>query len=454
MHRARMYDPLFTTPSVAKLLADREFFRCMLRVEVALAKALEHTGEIPAGCAQALKAIDIESLDLGRIAAEGASSGNVCIPFVKALTETIRAENPEAAGYVHWGATSQDVIDTALLLQLRPVWDMLLDGLDAICSALATRADELRHAVMAGRTWLQQGPPVTLGLKMATWLDALLRDRERMLEARERVFALQFGGAVGTLAALGQSGVAVTTELAKEVGLGVADIPWHTQRDRMGEIATVLGILAGTLGKIGRDVSLLMQTEVGEFLEPVGKEKGGSSTMPHKRNPVGCAVILAASVRIPGLVSTVLSAMVQEHERGLGGWQAEWETIPEIARLAAGSLSAALEIVRDGRVEMSAMTQNLDRLHGVPMAEAAAFLLARKIGKAAAHRVLEQASQRALAKGTSLLEELAQQPEVVQQCSREELARALDPREYLGATDAFIDAVIERNGRRRSYAAH
>ena len=452
MNSSGMYDSLFSTPRTASLLADREFFRCMLKFEVALAEALERTQEIPAGSAKALKTIDIEQLDLPQIAAEAASAGNLCIPFVKALTVAVREKDAKAAEYVHWGATSQDVIDTALLLQLRGVWQAILTDLNALCSVLAARSDELRHAVMAGRTWLQQAPPVTLGLKMATWLDALLRNRERMLEAQERVFVLQFGGAVGTLAPLGARAPNVAAELAAELQLILPAIPWHTQRDRMAEIATVLAILAGTLGKIGRDVSLLMQTEIAEFLEPAAEGKGGSSTMPHKRNPVGSAIILSAAIRVPGLTSTVLMAMVQEHERGLGGWHAEWETIPEIARLTGGSLASALQICRDGSAEMEMMKKNLDRLHGVVMAESAAFLLARKVGKPAAHRILESASKRALAAGTSLLSELEKDREVMQHSTKEELVHALDPQRYLGAADDFINAVLQRERARRDHA--
>jgi 3-carboxy-cis,cis-muconate cycloisomerase len=442
-----MYDPLFGTTEATHALADRAFFRAMLRFEQALSAALEATGEVPAGAAAALAQVDADALDYAQIALDGAAAGNVCIPFVKALTVAVARIDVEAAAYVHWGATSQDVIDTALLLQLRDVWQMMERDLASTCAALAERIVALRATVMPGRTWLQQGPPVTMGLKLATWLDALQRHRERRRDAATRIFALQFGGAVGTLAPLGNRGVTVSVELAQRLELTLPDIPWHTQRDRIAEFATVLAMLVGTCGKIGRDVSLLMQTEVAEFLEPAGEGRGGSSTMPHKRNPVGCAVMLSAAVRVPGLAATVLSAMVQEHERGLGGWHAEWETVAEIARLAAGSLAQTFAIAPGATADATAMHGNLDRLHGVTMAESVSFVLAKKIGRSNAHHVMERASKRALADGVPLHEALQNEPQAMEHLSVKELAAALDPSHYLGSTQLFIDAVLSRHAK-------
>lgn len=454
MNPSSMYDPLFSTSEVSRLLSDREFFRAMLLFERALSESLELTSEVPSGAASALAQIDVDQLDLPAICQDGASAGNLCIPFVKALTAVVKRVDPEAAAYVHWGATSQDVIDTALLLQLRSVWRAIERDLSSTCEALAHRVVELRHTVMPGRTWLQQGPPVTMGFKMATWLDALQRHRVRMAEAAPRIFSLQFGGAVGTLAPLGKHGPEVAQLLADRLQLTLPSISWHTQRDRIAEFSTLLAMIVGTLGKMARDVSLLMQTEVGEFLEPVAEGKGGSSTMPHKRNPVGCAVMLSASIRTPALTSTILSAMVQEHERGLGGWHAEWETVAEITRLAAGSLANALEIARDGRTETIAMQHNLIFLKDVTMAEAASFLLARRIGKAQAHHILEKASRCAVEAGTSLLLQLQTEPEVTKHCSLAELEEAMSPATYLGATHAFINAVLEKERLWNSDASH
>ncbi len=444
MRFGRMYDPLFTTPEASEVLSDLAFIRAMLAVELAVSQALEDFGEVPKGVSAALARIDAASLDLSRITIEAADAGNLCIPFVKAVTEAVRKIDASAAGYVHWGTTSQDVIDTALLLQLRAAWQLVQRDLQTACGTLATRIPELRNLVLSGRTWLQQGPPVTMGLKMATWLDALQRQRERFHGAFQRIFVVQFGGAVGTLAAFGTRGSSIAEQVAKRLGLEVPSVPWHAQRDRIIELAMLFSMLTAILGKIGRDVSLLMQSEVAEFREGGDENKGGSSTMPHKQNPVGCAVMLSAAMRTPGLMATILSAAVQEHERGLGGWHAEWETIIEIARLTAGSLSHALEVFSSGAAYSAAMLRNMELLRGVTMAESASLSLARKLGKARAHSILEHVSRRALIGGSSLKEELAKDPTASIHFTSEELDRILDPSNYLGSAQSFIDAVLKR----------
>jgi 3-carboxy-cis,cis-muconate cycloisomerase len=449
----RMYDPLFSTPEMISALRDTEFFRAMLQVEVALAEAEEECGVVPGGISAALRDIQIEDLDLTQICNAATFSGNLCIPFVKTLTSAVQQLHPKAADYVHWGATSQDVQDTALLLQLRVGWQIVQRDLNVLCSSIADRIAALPEEPMAGRTWLQQGPPVTLRLKMATWLDALQRHRERASEAQDRIFALQFGGAVGTLASLRESGQRVAAAMAERLSLSLPSIPWHTQRDRIAELATLLGMLCGSLGKIARDVSLLMQNEVAEFLEPDGEGRGGSSTMPHKRNPVGCAVMLSAATRTPGLVSGTLSAMVQEHERGLGSWQSEWEPLTELLRLTAGSIARGTETVREGVISVSSMQRNLTLLRGVPMAEAVTFVLAEKIGKTRAHNLVQQVSGRALSSGHSLLEELKSEPGIAAHLSPEELAQLVRPENYLGSARGFVEAVLEQETKWRTNAS-
>jgi 3-carboxy-cis,cis-muconate cycloisomerase len=279
---------------------------------------------------------------------------------------------------------------------------------------------------------------------VAGWLDALHRHKVRLARVRSESIALQFGGAVGTLASLGGDGFAVTEALAVELGLPAPEVPWHTQRDRIVEIATTLGALVGTLGKIARDVSLLMQTEVGEFMEPLGEGRGGSSTMPHKRNPVASAVMLSAATRVPGLVSTMLSAMVQEHERGVGGWHAEWETLTEIVRLTAGCLRCAEEIAEGAIIDAAAMQVDLDLLHGVAMAEAVAFALARRAGKAQSHRIVEEISQRALRDKISMKDAVAGEPAIQEYFTTEEVLQMLEPANYLGIHTTFIQRVLAR----------
>jgi 3-carboxy-cis,cis-muconate cycloisomerase len=261
------------------------------------------------------------------------------------------------------------------------------------------------------------------------------------------VLTLQFGGAVGTLAALGERGLDVATALGRELGLAVPDVPWHTQRDRIAEVATTLGLVVGTLGKLARDVSLLMQTEVAEGSEPSAAGRGGSSTMPHKRNPVGSAVILAAATRVPALVSVMLSAMVQEHERGLGGWHAEWETLPDICTLTAGALAHAIAIVEGLQVDPARMAENLDLTHGLILAEAIAMALGEKLGKAAAHAIVEEASAQAIAGRRSLGDVLAADARVAALLSTRDLERLLDPRNYVGLAKPLIErALAARSG--------
>jgi 3-carboxy-cis,cis-muconate cycloisomerase len=437
-----MYDPLFSTPAMTVVLSERNFVRHMHHFEVALAQALEDNSLAPRGTAADIKAVDPDTLDLATLAHEARSASNLCIPFVKMFTAAVHSIHPTSAGYVHWGATSQDVIDTATMLQLKQAIPLLQDDLKATCAHLASIIEAHKDTIMPGRTWLQQGPPITLGLKVATWLDALQRHQQRLAEVASRNIVLQFGGAVGTLAALAEHGIAVTQSLALHLDLPAPALPWHTQRDRVAEIATTLGLLVGTLGKITRDISLLMQTEVAEFLEPAAPGRGGSSTMPHKRNPVGSAIVLSAAIRIPGLVSTMLSAMLQEHERGVGGWSAEWETLTEILRLTAGSLTAIKEIAACATVDSAAMQHNLDILHGVTMAEAVSFALADKLGKEKAHQLLETLSKRALHEKISLHQALAQEPAIREFFTSDQLAKLLEPRNYLGANRAFIDRVF------------
>lgn len=439
---ARIYDALFSEPSMTVVFSDAAFLDAMLRVELALGAALEFAGIAPAGMEAAIASVSSEQLDASRLSLDARASGNLCIPFVKALTACVEKVDPAAAGYVHWGATSQDIQDTALMLQAQHAWALLEDQLGSLCASLASLSNLYRDAILPGRTWLQQGPPVTLGLKIAGWLDALLRHRTRMKELRKIAFVLQFGGAVGTLAPLRQKGLLVAEKLAAELNLGLPTMPWHTQRDRVAELAATLGLLTGTLGKIGRDLSLLMQTEVAECTESSGV--GGSSTMPHKRNPVTAAIMLSASTRVPALVSTMLAAMVQEHERGLGGWHAEWETLPEIFRLSAGALDAATQMATALRADEIAMAKNLKILHGAAMAESLTFALAEKIGKSKAHDIVEEISRRALDQRRALLDIAAADGRLSSLFTRTEVGEILRPEAYLGSSSEWISRVLSQ----------
>ncbi|MFC4524680.1 3-carboxy-cis,cis-muconate cycloisomerase [Cupriavidus pinatubonensis] len=445
----RLTDPMFGSPAVLEIFSDTGTVRCMLAVEAALARAESHCGVIPAAAASVISEVssDVSVIDLDALAQAAVSAGNLAIPFVKQLTAAVAARDAEAARFVHWGATSQDIIDTALVLQLGEALPQLQAGLLALGNACAGLATLHRDTPMVGRTWLQHALPTTFGLKAAGWLDALRRDLRRLDAARDHGHALQFGGAAGTLASLGKSAPDVARALASELKLELPALPWHAHRDRLVEIATALGMLTGTLGKMARDISLMMQTEVAEVAEPSGPGRGGSSTMPHKRNPVGCAAVLTAAVRVPPLVATMLSGMVQEHERALGGWQAEWDTLPQIVALTAGALRQMGEVVQGLQVDAARMRANLDMTHGLILGEAAMLELGGRIGRLEAHHVVERASRRAVAQGTTLREALAQtlaeNPAHASLLDDAALDRLADPANYAGQSASFADAAAQ-----------
>src|SRR5438105_11841597 len=333
-----------------------ELLQAMLDVEAALAEAEAELGIIPRAAVEPIRsAARAERYDFEAMATEAAADGVLTIALVRHLTKQVETIDRDAARYVHWGATSQDILDTAYVLQLQRAVPGILADLDRAAAAAAAHARRHVDTPMAGRTWLQQSTPITFGVKAAGWLDALGRQRAALAAALEDVRVLQFGGASGTLASLGERGLDVADRLASRLGLAVPDIPWHSHRDRFARCACALGVTCGTLGKIARDVALLAQTEVGEAAEGKG---GHSSAMPHKQNPVNASVVLAAAVRAPGLVATMLAAMPQEHERGLGGWQAEWPTLPELVSLTAGAARAAATMLEGLVVNETRMRQN------------------------------------------------------------------------------------------------
>jgi 3-carboxy-cis,cis-muconate cycloisomerase len=444
-----MLGPLFSTAEMRNIFSDLAGVQGMLDFEAALARAEAKAGVIPRDAAEVIASqCRAELFDLETLADAAAGASNVAIPLVKALTRLVAGQDFNAARYVHWGATSQDAMDTALVLQLRSALDNLEAGLGKLADALAALAAKHKETPLAGRTWMQQAVPVTLGLKAAGWLSAVGRQRERVRELRPRALVLQFGGAAGTLASLGTQGLEVAAALAEELQLDLPDSPWHAQRDRVAEAATVVGLLVGSLGKMARDISLLMQTEVAEASEPSGENRGGSSTMPHKRNPVSCAVALAAATRVPGLVSTMLAAMVQEHERGLGGWHAEWETLPEIFVLASGALDNMTRVAAGLEVDADAMRRNLDITQGLILAEAASMALAKHLGKEAAHELVEAACRSAAADKKHLRNVLAADARVTKHLSAADLDRLFDSAHYTGLAAKFVErALAQHRGR-------
>jgi len=438
-----LLDAMFGWGAVDTIFSDRVRVQRMLDFEAALARAEGRVGVIPAAAASVIsEKCRAELVDFEALSRAAVEAGNLAIPMIKQLTELVRKENPEAARYVHWGATSQDAIDTGLVLQVREALRLIEGGLERVSDAVAMLAEKYRDTPAAARTWMQQAIPTVFGLKAAGWLDAITRHRVRIRELQERVLVLQFGGAAGTLASLHDRGLEVAVALGEELQLAVPDLPWHAHRDRIADLATTLALMTGTLGKIARDVSLQMQTEVGEVSEPAGEGRGGSSTMPQKRNPVACAAILAASERMPGLVSVILSSMPQEQERGLGGWHAEWETLPELVRVSGGALHRAEEMIAGLEVDAERMRQNLEITHGLIYAEAVAMALSAQMGKRAAHELLEKASRKALLERKHLRDVLAGDPEISSRLNPTELAQLFDPMKYLGMSSRFVDRVL------------
>ncbi|MEA2527035.1 MAG: 3-carboxy-cis,cis-muconate cycloisomerase, partial [Thermomicrobiales bacterium] len=361
-------DGFFSTPEMIAAFSSEAHVRQMLAFEAALARAQARAGIIPSEAAEAIAAAcRVETFDIASLYREAALAGTVAIPLVRMLTERV---DGDAKRYVHWGATSQDAIDTALVMQMREGLDHILGNLLPVAAVCASLAERHRRTPMVGRTLLQQALPITFGLKAARWLGMLTRQVGRLRELRKRALVVQFGGAAGTLASLGDEGLRVTDLLADELGLTVPDLPWHAERDRIAEVAAALGVLAAGMAKIATDVLLLRQTEVGELSEVVVPGKGGSSAMPHKRNPVDATMALASARLAIGTVPVILGAMAQEHERAAGGWQAEWEALPNLFRYTASTVSRVREALEGIVVDPERMRANLELTGGSVMAEA------------------------------------------------------------------------------------
>lgn len=433
--------PLTGDAGLASLFTPQATLQAMLDVEAALADVQSGLGVIPASAAGPIAdACRAERYDPGAIGRAGIQAGNVAIPLVKALTAQVEGE---AARYVHWGATSQDIIDTGLMLQLRDALARTDQQLAELADALAMLARRYRDTPMAGRTWLQHALPITFGLKAAGWLDAITRHRHRLAELTPRVLALQFGGASGTLASLGAQGPAIAAALAERLALSLPATPWHTHRDRVAEVAAFAGLVCGTLGKLARDVSLMMQTDVAEAFEPAAAGRGGSSTMPHKRNPVLCAAILASATTAPGRVAAILAAQVQEHERAAGTWSAEWRVLPELLIDMSGALARAKEIASGIEIDATRMRANLEATNGLVLAEAVMMALAPHLGRAEAHHLVEAASRQAIAEARHLEDVLASDMRVTRHLDAASLARLFEPSGYLGASALFIDQALQ-----------
>ena len=434
-------DGLFTTPEMVAAFSPEAHVRGMLAFEAALARAEARAGVIPLEEADAIAAAcRVEFFDVAAVYREAATAGTPAIPLVRLLTERVAED---ARGYVHWGATSQDAIDTALMLQMREGLGLLEADLLGVCARCADLAARHRRTLMAGRTLLQQALPITFGLKAARWLALATRQVHALRERRVRSLAVQLGGAAGTLASLGGAGIRVAELLGEELALPPPDLPWHAERDRVAAIAATVGVTAGAMAKIAGDITLLAQTEVGEAAEAAAPGKGGSSAMPQKRNPVDAVAALAATRLALGVVPVVLAAMAQEHERAVGGWQAEWVAIPELFRYTAGAVARVRGAVGGLTVDAGRMRENLARDGGLLMSESLAMALAAHVGRPEAQRIVQAVGRRALAQGLTLAQAAHADARVGATLSPEAIDRVLDPAGYLGCADVFIDRALE-----------
>ena len=384
-------ESLAATERLSEIFADRTVLQAMLDFESALARAEARSGLIPADAAAAITEASVaDRFEITKLVLDGFRAGTPAIPLVRMLTAQVRTQNAPAAGFVHWGATSQDVIDTALVLLLGRCRQVFEHDHNRLVSALHKLSDAHADSVMLGRTLLQPAPPITFGLKSAGWLASIHRGWARVASRFEEARYLQFGGASGTLAALGDRGTMIADALALELNLKSPDAPWHAHRDRLAALMAALSIYTASLGKMALDIALLMQPEVAEVSEPGGQGRGGSSTMPHKHNPTACTLTLAAAKRTPGLLANFLAGMLQEHERAAGGWQSEWSTVEALMQAAGVALESMVEVAEGLTVDVARMRSNIEATNGAVFAEKAMMLLAAEMGRDAAHRAVEE----------------------------------------------------------------
>ena len=424
------------------MFCDRGRYQAWLAVEVALARAEARAGIIPGPIAESIAAaVDVDRLDLSAMSAEYERVGFPILPFVHQLQKQC---DSEAARFIHWGATTQDIIDTGLVLQMRDGLKLIEAELDELIESLIALCRAHRDTVMVGRTFQQHAAPITFGYKVAVWLGELLRHRERLPAIKKRALVVQFGGAVGTLSTLGSDGLKVLKELAKELKLEEPLISWHTARDGWAELIHWIAMMGATLGKIATEVATLMSTEIDELREPYLPGKGGSSTMPQKRNPTACPIIIAAAHRLRDLVPSQLTAMIQEHERAVATQPLEWMVIPEAFLVISGALKHAKPMLAGLTVNTDRMRKNIEAGGGFLMAEAVMMGLAPKIGRSEAHKLVAAAANRALDDGKTLRVGLLADEMIMQQLTVEEVDRLLEPGSYLGCAGQMVDRVLAK----------
>ncbi len=431
---------IFTTEAMRTVFSDESRVQKYLDFEAALARAQAPLGIIPKEAEEEIvKHCRVEEFDMAKLKTQTEKIGYPVLPVVQQLVALCKDGLGE---WCHWGATTQDITDSATILQIRDALDLVEKDIDAICASLADLARRYRDTPMAGRSNLQQAVPITFGYKCATYLAAFDRHKQRLKELRPRVLAFEFGGAAGTLSSLGKDGLKVQERLAKELGLAQPEIAWHTVRDRIAEVGCFLGLVTGACGKIAFDVKLMMQTEVEEVYEPFHEGRGSSSTMPQKRNPISSVYITACTSMVRQLTAALLDAMVEDHERATGPWEIEWIAVPEIFLLSAGALHQTKFVLGGLQVDEKKMRANLDITRGLIVSEAVMMGLGPHLGRQYAHDLVYDICRKVIATGRPLLDLLAEDKEIAKHMDRAALAKLTDPANYLGLAGEMVDRVL------------
>jgi 3-carboxy-cis,cis-muconate cycloisomerase len=444
MFEGGLFGQIFLPDNLSEAVGDRAWLQAMLDAEAALAAAQAESGLVSREDADAIRACcEAERFDARKLGRAGRSTGNPVSPLVKALTAEVNEVSGEAARQVHRGATSQDITDTAAMLVAARSLDLILPDLDELVAACARLADDHRATLIAGRTLMQQALPVTFGLKASGWLVAVVEARRGLVRVREHGLAAQLGGAAGTLASLGDSGVEVLGGFARELGLAEPVVPWHSSRGRIAELAGALAVCAGVAEKIAGDVILMSQTEVGEVAEPSGEGRGGSSTLPHKRNPVLSVTAVANARDARSAAGTLQAAMDHEHERAAGAWHAEWQALGEALSATGGAVAAMRETLGGLEVYPERMAENLGITGGLLLAENVTTVLTQTLGRLEAHELVKAACERVAQNGTGLKRELLSESAVVQAISEHEIDAALEPGNYLGSSEFFVNRALK-----------